>query len=78
MWAAAGTPTPTELTFSVFLYEGTNVIELQYLKLIGGSVAAGGLAGVGIENETGSAGVQHSYFKPNDVATTYGIRFVPK
>ena len=78
VWAAAGTSVPTELTFSVFLYEGTNVIELQYLKLFGGSIAAGGLAAVGIENETGSGGVQHSFLKPDGVSTTYGIRFVPK
>jgi hypothetical protein len=69
---------PAELVFSVFLYEGSNVIELQYSKLVGGSRATGSAASIGIENETGSLGLQHAYQKAGAVSTSQGIRFVPK
>jgi hypothetical protein len=78
-WRFSGVTSPaTELVFSIFLYEGSNVVELQYAKLVGDSRANGSMASFGIENESGTQGVQHAYKKPDAVSTTSGIRFVPK
>ena len=47
-------------TFEVILYEGSNSVVFQYLSL-SGSQGSGSSATVGIENRTGSAGVQYLY-----------------
>jgi hypothetical protein len=77
-WTFSGSTGPAELVFSVFLYETTNVIELQYLKLSGGSRATGSQAAVGVENETGTQGVQYLFHQAGGLSTAVGIRFIPK
>ena len=47
-------------TFEVVLYEGSNVVALQYLD-VNGERGAGSSATVGIENAAGTAGVQYLY-----------------
>jgi hypothetical protein len=77
-WTFSGTPTPATLTFSVLLYEGSNVVELQYTTLDGGARASGSQAAIGIENESGTLGLQHAFKQSGAVSTGAGLRFVPK
>ncbi len=76
-WTFSGAAAPAELSFTILLYEGSNVIELQYSQLDGGARATGGEAAIGIEDLNGASGVQHAYKKAGAVSTGQGIRFVP-
>ncbi|PIE17066.1 MAG: hypothetical protein CSA65_09740 [Proteobacteria bacterium] len=75
-WSFLGLPAGTRLRFTVRLFETSNVIELSYLVLDGGNRAKGSQASVGIENATGTLGIQHSLQMP---ALTAGqtVRFTP-
>lgn len=73
-------PYPANLgTFSIILYESTNVIQVQYrlIMLTYSSKAHGGDATIGVENSTGTAGVQYSYNNPSAVTTDQAISFTP-
>jgi len=77
-WTFSGASWPAELEFSILLYEGSNVVELQYTKLDGGARSTGSFASIGIENESGMLGIKHAFQTADAVSTTVGIRFVPK
>ncbi len=73
-------PIPTPLgTFSVILYENTNVIQMQY-RLITDPYTAqshGESATIGIENAAGSAGVKYAFHSGNAVHSEHAISFTP-
>jgi subtilisin family serine protease/PKD repeat protein len=62
----------TPVSFEVTLYEGTNDIRFQYLQM----PAAGGAAAVGVEDQNGTEGTQHSFFTPV-LQNGTAIRFYP-
>jgi hypothetical protein len=66
-------------TFIVILHETTNKIQVQYRIIIDATSARahGGSATIGIENATGSTGVQHAYHDPAAIATGKAISFTP-
>jgi gliding motility-associated-like protein len=73
-------PYPANMgTFSVILYENTNVIQIQYrLIVLPSSIKAhGNSATIGIENSTGTAGVQYAYHNPSAISTEQAISFTP-
>lgn len=73
-------PAPANLgTFSVILYETSNVIQIQYrLIVLSTSIKVhGGSATIGIENSTGTSGVQYAYHNPDAVNTEQAISFTP-
>jgi hypothetical protein len=66
-------------TFSVILYETTNIIQVQF-RLIVDNVSTrshGSTATIGIENATGTAGVQYSYLNPTAISNEQAISFSP-
>jgi gliding motility-associated-like protein len=73
-------PFPANLgTFSVILYETTNVIQVQYrlIVLTYSGKAHGGSATIGLENATGTAGTKYSFHNPSGVNTEQAISFTP-
>lgn len=70
---------PTLGTFSVILYEGTNVIQMQYrlIVLSYSAKAHGGDATIGLENSDGTAGVQYAYHNTAAVNSEQAISFTP-
>jgi hypothetical protein len=65
-------PYPANMgTFSVILYETSNLIQVQYrLIVLPSSIRAhGNSATIGIENATGSSGIQYAYHNPSAVNT---------
>ncbi|MCA2977576.1 MAG: hypothetical protein INH37_04780, partial [Myxococcaceae bacterium] len=73
---------PERLTFQVQVVEGTNVIEFHYCSLAANGATStdrtsGGSASFGLENATGTVGVEHSVNLPNAVTTGSGLRFTP-
>ena len=70
---------PTLGTFSVILYETSNVIQMQYrlIVLSYSGKAHGGEATIGLENETGTAGVQYAYHDDLAVDSEQAISFTP-
>jgi hypothetical protein len=68
------------LTFQVKLFATTNVIELHYCTLTPSPMAdrvTGSSATVGLENGSGTDGVQHSFDAASSVSTANAIRFTP-
>jgi len=73
-------PFPANLgTFSVILYETTNRIQVQYrvIVLSSSAKAHGGEAAIGLENETGTAGVQYAFLNPSAVNSEQAVLFSP-
>ena len=70
---------PTLGTFSVILYETSNIVQVQYrlIVLSYSDKAHGGDATIGLENADGSAGIQYSYHNPAAVNSTSAISFTP-
>ncbi len=74
-------PIPTSMfgTFSLILYESTNVIQVQF-RLIVDNInerAHGSSATIGLENSDGSAGVQYAYHVSDAVYSEQAISFTP-
>lgn len=72
---------PERMQFQVQFYETTNVIEFHYCSLVanGGSASdiTGASATVGIEDQSGDTGLQHSFNTAAAINTTDGLRFTP-
>lgn len=66
-------------TFSVILYEGSNNIQIQYRSIIDNTSdrSHGSSATIGLENSSGSDGVQYSYHNSSAVASEQAILFSP-
>jgi len=66
-------------TFSVILYETSNIIQVQYrlIVLSYSGKAHGGSATVGLENAAGNAGVKYAYHNPSAVNSNQAISFTP-
>jgi len=64
-------------TFSVILYEGSNNIQIQYRSIIDNTSARahGSSATIGLENETGSAGIQFAHHISDAVTSEQAILF---
>ena len=73
--------TAHRITFQAKLFEGTNVIEFHYCSLAANGATTnretGATATVGVENEAGTLGVQHSFNTASSVNTTDALRFTP-
>jgi hypothetical protein len=69
--------TAVKLTFQAVLCEGSNDIVFQYLNsaISNASYGAGAGATIGIENETGTQGIQHSKDRFGAVYNNYAIRY---
>ncbi len=81
-WSFSSTAGPERLRFQAKLFETTNVIEFHYCSMEnnGGNVAQrpnGIYATVGIEDSTGTVGVQSSFEVPSATVTGSGVRFTP-
>ena len=73
-------PIPTPLgTFTVILYENTNVIQAQYRLIVDPYTPAshGGSATIGLENAAGSAGVLYAFQNATAVYSEDVISFTP-
>jgi hypothetical protein len=73
-------PFPVTLgTFSVILYETSNKIQSQYrlIVLTYSGKAHGGTASIGLENATGTVGVQYAFQNPDAVHTEQAISYTP-
>lgn len=73
-------PTPIFMgTYLVILYESSNKIQVQYRIIVDGSDprAHGGSATIGIENSTGTEGIQYAYHNPTAISTGQAISFTP-
>lgn len=73
-----GFPAPMG-TFSVILYESSNVIQIQYRLIVDPytSRAHGGNASIGLENANGTLGTRYAYLNGNAVHTGDAISFTP-
>lgn len=68
----------TPYDYQMILYEGTNQIVCQYLAMTSVTVGDGREATIGIENATGTTGVQYSADKnPGPIENNLAIRFDP-
>ena len=81
-WTFIPSSRPERLQFQVQLYEAGNVIEFHYCNLAQGTGGdlprtTGSSATIGLENQTGTAGVLHSYNQGSSVSTTSALRFTP-
>ena len=73
-------PFPATLgTFSVILYETSNIVQIQYrlIVLTYSGKAHGGTASIGLENSDGTSGVQYSFHNPAAINTGQAISFSP-
>jgi hypothetical protein len=72
---------PERFTFQAQLYETSNVIEFHYCTMAanGGSATrtTGNSATIGLENATGTIGVQHSHNTATSVSPANALRFTP-
>ncbi|MGD0342635.1 MAG: hypothetical protein ABSA76_13110, partial [Bacteroidales bacterium] len=66
-------------TYLVILYESSNKIQVEYRIIIDATSARahGASATIGIENSTGTAGVQYAYHNPTAISTGQAISFTP-
>ena len=66
-------------TFSLILYETTNVIQFQYRLLMDNNSTGvhGGSATIGLENSGGTAGVLYAYHNSTAITTGKAISFTP-
>jgi len=64
----------SRLTYQVQLFETSNVVEIHYCSLTG---ADGASATVGIEDQAGATGVEHSFNTAASVSTANAFRFTP-
>jgi gliding motility-associated-like protein len=66
-------------TFTVILYENSNIIQVQYRQIVDNSStkAHGESATIGIENSDGSAGIQYAYHNPAAITSEQAISFTP-
>lgn len=66
-------------TFSVILYEGSNNIQIQYRSIIDNTSARshGSSASIGIENSTGTSGIQYAYHNSTAILSEQAILFHP-
>ena len=66
-------------TFSVILYESTNVIQVQYrlIVLSYSEKAHGGTASIGLENADGTLGIRYAFQNPAAVDSEQAISFTP-
>jgi len=66
-------------TFCVILYESSNKIQVQYRVVIlpFSTTAHGASATIGIENSTGTAGVQYAYHNSAAIGTGKAVSFLP-
>jgi gliding motility-associated-like protein len=66
-------------TFSVILYEGSNNILIQYRSIIDNTSARshGSSASIGIENSTGTSGIQYAYHNSTAILSEQAILFHP-
>jgi gliding motility-associated-like protein len=66
-------------TFSVILYENSNIIQIQFRQIVDNSStkAHGESATIGIENLDGSAGVQYAYHDSTAITPEQAISFTP-
>lgn len=64
-------------TFSVILYEGSNNVQIQYRSIIDNTSARahGSSATIGLENASGSAGVQYAYHVSTAAESEQAILF---
>jgi hypothetical protein len=73
-------PYPANMgTYSVILYETSNIIQIQYRLIVPPSSvkAHGNSAAIGIENSTGTSGIQFAYHDPAAIKTEQAISFTP-
>lgn len=73
-------PYPANLgTFTVILYETSNIIQIQYrlIVLASSAKAHGNSATIGLENAAGTSGIQYAYHNPAAVNTEQAISFTP-
>jgi len=73
-------PAPANLgTFSVILYETSNIIQFQYrlIVLSYSDKAHGGDDDIGLENSDGTGGVEYAYHNPAAVNSEQAISFTP-
>jgi hypothetical protein len=73
-------PFPATLgTFSVILYETSNIVQVQYrlVVLSYSDRAHGGNATIGLENATGTAGTKYAFHNPSAINTEQSISFTP-
>jgi gliding motility-associated-like protein len=73
-------PFPATLgTFSVLLYESSNIVQVQYklLVLTYSIKAHGSTASIGLENNTGTSGIQYAFHNPTAVNSEQAISFSP-
>ncbi|MCX6875774.1 MAG: choice-of-anchor D domain-containing protein [Verrucomicrobia bacterium] len=61
-------------TFQFKLFEGSNKIEIHYQTL---AISAGNTATIGIENATGTVGLQYSFGGLPALARPFALRFAP-
>jgi hypothetical protein len=71
--------TSSSMRFQAKLFEGTNVIEFHYCSLSDAMNAflTGSSATIGIENQDGSRGVQHSLNTGSSITLANALRFTP-
>jgi gliding motility-associated-like protein len=78
-WTNMGFYSSTVLmgTFSVILYEGSNNIRVQYRSIIDNTSARshGSSASIGIENSTGTSGIQYAYHNSSAISSEQAILF---
>jgi gliding motility-associated-like protein len=66
-------------TFAVILYEGSNDIQIQYRSIIDNTSARahGESATIGLENSTGTAGIEYACHNSSAVESEQAIHFTP-
>ena len=80
-WANMGFYSSTVLmgTFTVILYEGSNNIQIQYRSIIDNTSARshGSSVSIGIENSSGTSGIQYAYHNSTAISSEQAILFHP-
>lgn len=66
-------------TFAVILHEGSNNIQIQYRSIIDNTSARahGQSATIGLENSTGTEGIQYAYHNSSAIESEQAILFTP-
>jgi hypothetical protein len=65
----------SDVTFQIKFFESSNAIEFEYCAITGGDASAH--ATIGLENTSGSAGIQFAYNMAAAVSTGTSLRFAP-